>query len=204
MLAVYGRPGPDLHCFGLINNGFAGLDLVGWFQQQVCTEWAVGNVAPPAGVDSPVSTDVVQTMQMPGSYVVGVAAAALPTSSGSVGEEQEEGHQSNDSSASPSGQNNNNSVGLERPTRQCQYSSRQRAARITYSEIDDKIERVKQKRRESAQRSRARKNAYMKELEVENAGLRAQVAQLQQVVSQLQSMQYMNMGAVPANTVPSC
>lgn len=29
-----------------------------------------------------------------------------------------------------------------------------------------KLERVKQKRRESAQRSRARKNAYMKELEV--------------------------------------
>jgi hypothetical protein len=31
-----------------------------------------------------------------------------------------------------------------------------------------KLERVKQKRRESASRSRARKNAYMKELEVRN------------------------------------
>jgi hypothetical protein len=33
-----------------------------------------------------------------------------------------------------------------------------------------KLERVKQKRRESASRSRARKNAYMKELEVQDAG----------------------------------
>jgi hypothetical protein len=32
--------------------------------------------------------------------------------------------------------------------------------------IEDPTERMKQKRRESAQRSRARKNAYMKQLEV--------------------------------------
>ena len=34
------------------------------------------------------------------------------------------------------------------------------------SEVDDPTERLKRKRRESAQRSRARKNAYMKQLEV--------------------------------------
>lgn len=42
------------------------------------------------------------------------------------------------------------------------------------AENDEAVERIKKKRRESAQRSRARKNQYMKALEVENKGLRAE------------------------------
>lgn len=44
------------------------------------------------------------------------------------------------------------------------------------------MERTKQKRRESAQRSRERRAAYMKALEEENDGLRLQVAQLQEAL----------------------
>lgn len=40
------------------------------------------------------------------------------------------------------------------------------AVQVNYMEVEDKVERVKQKRRESAQRSRARKNQYMRDLEV--------------------------------------
>lgn len=50
----------------------------------------------------------------------------------------------------------------------------------------DKVERTKQKRRESAARSRARKNAYMHQLEVENAALRDQLERLKHVIGQLQ------------------
>eukprot|EP00775_Hariotina_reticulata_P008031 gene8031-8227_t len=57
---------------------------------------------------------------------------------------------------------------------------------------EDKIERVKQKRRESAQRSRARKNAYMKDLELENVALRDQVTQLRSMISQLQAYMAIN------------
>lgn len=48
------------------------------------------------------------------------------------------------------------------------------------SENDEAVERIKKKRRESAQRSRARKNQYMKALEVENKGLRSEVNMLRE------------------------
>lgn len=51
---------------------------------------------------------------------------------------------------------------------------------------EDKVERTKQKRRESAQRSRERRAAYMKALEEENDGLRRQVAQLQEALRMVQ------------------
>jgi len=54
------------------------------------------------------------------------------------------------------------------------------------AEIDAAVERIKQKRRESAQRSRARKNDYMRQLELENQELKTEVHRLQQLVSQMQ------------------
>ena len=45
-------------------------------------------------------------------------------------------------------------------------------------ELGEAIERIKQKRRESAQRSRNRRAAYMRELERENKALRDEVARL--------------------------
>lgn len=46
-------------------------------------------------------------------------------------------------------------------------------------------ERIKRRRRESAQRSRQRKSCYMKTLEVENDTLKAQVALLQKELKQM-------------------
>lgn len=48
------------------------------------------------------------------------------------------------------------------------------------------MERIKQKRRESAQRSRARKNDYMRQLELENQALKDEVQRLQQVLGAMQ------------------
>lgn len=48
------------------------------------------------------------------------------------------------------------------------------------------MERIKQKRRESAQRSRARKNDYMHQLELENQALKDEVQRLQQVLGAMQ------------------
>jgi cell shape-determining protein MreC len=53
-------------------------------------------------------------------------------------------------------------------------------------EIDAAVERIKQKRRESAQRSRARKNDYMHQLELENQALKDEVQRLQQVLGAMQ------------------
>jgi len=54
------------------------------------------------------------------------------------------------------------------------------------SEVDDPTERLKRKRRESAQRSRARKNAYMKQLEAENKALKDEVARLKEALCSMQ------------------
>jgi hypothetical protein len=56
----------------------------------------------------------------------------------------------------------------------------------TQEEIDAAVERIKQKRRESAQRSRARKNDYMHQLERENQALKDEVQRLQQVLAAVQ------------------
>lgn len=56
----------------------------------------------------------------------------------------------------------------------------------TQEEIDAAVERIKQKRRESAQRSRARKNDYMRQLELENQALKDEVQRLQQVLAAVQ------------------
>jgi len=56
----------------------------------------------------------------------------------------------------------------------------------TQEEIDAAVERIKQKRRESAQRSRARKNDYMHQLELENQALKDEVQRLQQVLAAVQ------------------
>jgi len=56
----------------------------------------------------------------------------------------------------------------------------------TQAEVDAAVERIKQKRRESAQRSRARKNDYMRQLEVENQGLKDELHRLQQLLAQMQ------------------
>ncbi len=40
----------------------------------------------------------------------------------------------------------------------------------TQAEVEEQQERIKKRRRESAQRSRARKNTYMKSLEVRGVG----------------------------------
>lgn len=53
-------------------------------------------------------------------------------------------------------------------------------------EPDDPTERLKRKRRESAQRSRARKNAYMKQLEAENKALKEEVTRLKDALCKLQ------------------
>jgi hypothetical protein len=180
------------------------MELVGLFEQHISTQGTADNVVPQTGVESPAYTNINQQLWTSGPHLFGSTAAAAPASSGSVGGAcEEDNQQSHDSSAAPSMQKLNNAAGLDKSARLGQYSCRPRVSRVNYSEIDDKVERVKQKRRESAQRSRARKNQYMKELETENAALRGQVAQLQQMVSQLQSLQYMNMGA-PASTVTGC
>lgn len=51
---------------------------------------------------------------------------------------------------------------------------------------DNAIEKVKQKRRESAQRSRARKNCYMRQLELENRALKEEVVKLTQALGKIQ------------------
>lgn len=48
----------------------------------------------------------------------------------------------------------------------------------TESEVAEQVERTKKRRRESAQRSRTRRNCYMKALETENAALKAELARL--------------------------
>lgn len=48
------------------------------------------------------------------------------------------------------------------------------------------IERIKQKRRESAQRSRARKNEYMRQLELENLSLKEEIHRLQSMIQAMQ------------------
>ncbi|KAF6262759.1 hypothetical protein COO60DRAFT_1494727 [Scenedesmus sp. NREL 46B-D3] len=64
-----------------------------------------------------------------------------------------------------------------------------KVSKATLAAMDEaaKLERVKQKRRESASRSRARKNTYMKELETENMALQGQVESLQKAIGQLQA-----------------
>lgn len=48
----------------------------------------------------------------------------------------------------------------------------------TQAEIEEQIERTKKRRRESAQRSRQRKNCYMRSLEIENEALKREVERL--------------------------
>ncbi|KAF8058829.1 hypothetical protein HT031_005397 [Scenedesmus sp. PABB004] len=54
------------------------------------------------------------------------------------------------------------------------------------AEVEAAVERIKQKRRESAHRSRQRKNEYMRQLELENAGLKDEVSRLQAMLATLQ------------------
>lgn len=56
----------------------------------------------------------------------------------------------------------------------------------TQAEVEAAVERIKQKRRESAQRSRARKNDYMRQLEIENQGLKDEVHRLQSMLAAMQ------------------
>eukprot|EP00879_Flechtneria_rotunda_P005851 GHRR01006157.1.p1 GENE.GHRR01006157.1~~GHRR01006157.1.p1 ORF type:complete len:164 (+),score=56.52 GHRR01006157.1:977-1468(+) len=60
-----------------------------------------------------------------------------------------------------------------------------RAAR-TPAQVEAAVERIKQKPRESAQRSRARRNEYMRQLEEENQQLRSEVQRLQNMLVQVQ------------------
>ncbi len=55
----------------------------------------------------------------------------------------------------------------------------------TAEELAANEERVKKRRRESAQRSRARKNCYVKNLEYENRSLKAENEKLRAVLAQL-------------------
>lgn len=54
-------------------------------------------------------------------------------------------------------------------------------------EVLEQEERVKKRRRESAQRSRARKNCYVKNLEHENRSLKAEVEKLRSLLAQVDS-----------------
>ncbi|KAF8058481.1 hypothetical protein HT031_005605 [Scenedesmus sp. PABB004] len=107
--------------------------------------------------------------------------------------------------SAPGGASNNaaGAAGGSQSTRREPPATR-RAQRVTYFEpADDKVERVKQKRRESAQRSRARRNAYMGALEAENEGLKAQVAELRALVGSLQT--YIAAGGAPhGGVMPVC
>lgn len=67
---------------------------------------------------------------------------------------------------------------------------RRSRANKSQEEIDAAVERIKQKRRESAQRSRARKNEYMRQLELENQALKDEVQRLQQVLATVQRGAY--------------
>ena len=55
----------------------------------------------------------------------------------------------------------------------------------TVEEVEEQTERIKKRRRESAQRSRQRKNAYMKGLEMENRALKLENERLRCVASLL-------------------
>lgn len=68
---------------------------------------------------------------------------------------------------------------------------RKPGSKKTQEEQEAAIERIKQKRRESAQRSRARKNDYMRQLEIENQGLKDEIHRLQSMVQALQRQSYM-------------
>lgn len=55
----------------------------------------------------------------------------------------------------------------------------------TQAEVEEQQERIKKRRRESAQRSRARKNSYMKTLEVENKALKMENERLRMELMKL-------------------
>lgn len=69
------------------------------------------------------------------------------------------------------------------------------------SEQDEAVERIKKKRRESAQRSRARKNQYMRALEVENKGLRAENAKLREYLMGYELQFGLKMPNIPCTPV---
>jgi len=64
-------------------------------------------------------------------------------------------------------------------------SMRNLVSQKNHVELDETVEKIKKKRRESAQRSRARKNAYMKSLEVENKLLKTENSRLKELISRL-------------------
>lgn len=64
-------------------------------------------------------------------------------------------------------------------------------------------ERVKKRRRESAQRSRARKNCYVKNLEYENRSLKAEVEKLRALLSQVDSSLRTAGSSPPVSLVPA-
>lgn len=55
------------------------------------------------------------------------------------------------------------------------------------SDSEEAIERMKRKRRESAQRSRAKKNAYMKTLEIENKELKEEIVRLRKRLAKFEA-----------------
>eukprot|EP00884_Botryococcus_braunii_P021451 jgi/Botrbrau1/7990/Bobra.384_2s0018.1 len=59
-------------------------------------------------------------------------------------------------------------------------------AKKSKEEVAAQVERVKKRRRESAQRSRQRKNEYMKNLEEENRALKYELGKLRQWMNRLQ------------------
>jgi hypothetical protein len=65
------------------------------------------------------------------------------------------------------------------------------------TENDEAVERIKKKRRESAQRSRARKNQYMKALEVENKGLRTENSMLRECLLGYERQYCLKMPDIP-------
>lgn len=70
------------------------------------------------------------------------------------------------------------------------------------SDSEEAVERMKRKRRESAQRSRAKKNQYMKTLEIENRDLKDEVTRLRKRLMKYE-VDKSDCGTVATSTVPA-
>ncbi|WIA37877.1 hypothetical protein OEZ86_014724 [Tetradesmus obliquus] len=180
-----------------------------WCQQingELAQAGATGWMAEPASAamqQAPAATPALHQAPMYGflgQVVVPQAHAGLAsTSSGSVDDEFScDGEQPMASGASDSQQKHSNNAAGKHTVKHTKVSK----AALAAMDEASKLERVKQKRRESASRSRARKNAYMKELEGENMALRGQVESLQKALGQLQAY-VASMGAPLQGGAPS-
>lgn len=194
------QPSPSPHGSGSDASSF---DLVEMFRQQVEQQAApVAAVAGPAFVAAPppaflaagpVSLPFAALPQqqlmcgMPGPFATAcMAPAFLPATLAGAAASAPAAGLNNAGSGTPAAAMEPCRSGSGAAPAGSTSGGRRSRSQKTQEEIDAAVERIKQKRRESAQRSRARKNDYMRQLELENQALKDEVLRLQQVLAAVQ------------------